>query len=185
MMLWREIKQGVMCVSLVLTAHFIFGQEGETKWELYKPKKPATNYDETTSWDEGSFQDPSLGGGSVMFFQDVRIQLLSDKYRDINEEVQKIDGYRVRLYSSHTRNETRQAKSKFMEVYPDIKTDLKFQTPFFNLLAGGYRTRLEAEKWLGDFKLVFPDAYIVKGKIDLPDLGIPEEGDTKTGLNDY
>ena len=112
-----------------------------------------------------------------MVFQDVRIQLLSDKYRMINEEKGTISGYRVGLFASQESLEARQAKSKFQALFPETRTDLKFQKPFFNLFAGGYRTRLEAEKWLTEFKEAFPDAYIVRGEIKLPDLGLPEEDD--------
>jgi hypothetical protein len=95
--------------------------------------------------------------------------------RHLYEEGKKkgIVGYRIRVFSnsgSLARKEGEDTMAGFMQRYDDIKTYFNFDSPFYRLYVGDFRTRSEAIKYLKKIEQNYPDAFIVRSKINYPAL---------------
>lgn len=77
------------------------------------------------------------------------------------------DGYRIKLHFGIERSAAEDVKSKFDTKFPDLHSHLDYQQPNFVVLAGDYKTRLEAFESLRKIQNEFPNAFIVKGKINI------------------
>lgn len=95
--------------------------------------------------------------------------------RHLYEEGKKkgIAGYRVRIFSnsgSTARKEGESIMADFLQRNEDIKTYFNFDSPFYRLYVGDFRSRSEAMKFLKKIEQNFPDAFIVRSKINFPAL---------------
>lgn len=76
------------------------------------------------------------------------------------------DGYRIKIHFGVDREAAKIVRSKFSAKFPDISTYEEYQQPNFVVLAGNYRTKLEAYEAWKKIQTEFVNAFIVKGKID-------------------
>ncbi|HOY33440.1 MAG TPA: SPOR domain-containing protein [Bacteroidales bacterium] len=108
---------------------------------------------------------------NVTIIEDPRIVSLVEKHIYLNEK-QKITGWRVQIFFESGNNSKSRAYNKkglFMTMYPETGVYLVFQSPYYKVRVGDFRSRMDAEgfkqKILGDF----PDAFVVKDEINFPD----------------
>lgn len=87
------------------------------------------------------------------------------EYHKLTEGMQ--DGYRIKIHFSVDRDAAENSRTKFTAAFPDIITYLDYQQPNFVVLVGDYRTKLEAFESLKKIQAEFPNAFIVKGKINV------------------
>lgn len=76
-----------------------------------------------------------------------------------------IPGYRVRIFSDNkqtARGASEAAYRRFCGGHPGIAAYRSFQTPFFRVTVGDFRSRSEAVELLEQIKGEFPGAFIVK-----------------------
>ena len=60
-----------------------------------------------------------------------------------------------------------EVREKFNEVFPDIRSELKFNSPDWKVWAGSFKTKLEADRILAEIKEGFPSAIRIVTKIKL------------------
>ncbi len=112
--------------------------------------------------------------GKVIVVQDVRVRKLMEKNMDKNKALNGMQGYRVQIYLSSeprkARQEAENIKSKFDKIFPEMKSYLKYETPFFKVQVGDFRSQHEALRFINSLKLEFPNSYIVKTDIEFPSL---------------
>lgn len=104
---------------------------------------------------------------------DPRIDQLVDLHITYNEEFPLIDGYRIQLKMSSGNaalDELNDIKTKFEEKYPETKSYIIFREPYYRLRVGDFRTRLEAVAFLDRIKRDYPHAWVIKDKIEFPEL---------------
>lgn len=106
--------------------------------------------------------------GKVELVQDEKIPEMVQKYTESQDH--KIKGYRVQVYFGAEKLKAKDAKSKFLSKNPDTKAYEIFETPYFKIRAGNFRTKLEAYQFLQKIKGDFPGAFIVEDEIELPEL---------------
>ena len=113
--------------------------------------------------------------GSFLFAQDStdlivhadpRVEMLVKKQSDINLAVKKANartarGYRVLVINTNKRDEAMAAKTKIYSNFPELKAYLVYQSPFFKLKAGNFRTREEAEQYKRSLSYYFPKGVMV------------------------
>ncbi|SRR5690554_3760708 len=101
--------------------------------------------------------------GNLIVNQDKGIEELSLQY--IKEK--KIIGYKIQIFSGHSRWEASKVRADFISENPDFPTpDLIYQSPNFKLRVGNYKSRFEAEKKLAQLKEHVSSAFIIKDQID-------------------
>ena len=107
------------------------------------------------------------------FTEDFRISDLVERYTNTKKD-KPIDGFRIQLYSG-TREEAKTKRKQSIFKFPRIVCNLKYETPDYKVQLGNFRTELEAEKQLQHVRVSFQGAFIVKSKIDLPQLSIDKD----------
>ncbi len=115
---------------------------------------------------------------NVVIYADPRVERLLEIKTINQKEYPGIMGFRIQLFygsGARSRKQAGEVQAEFLKLYPQIGCYEVFQTPNFKVRVGDFRTKLEAKKFLNDLREDFPDAYIVKDKIQLPDLGDKNE----------
>ncbi|OMP81070.1 MULTISPECIES: SPOR domain-containing protein [unclassified Chitinophaga] len=95
-----------------------------------------------------SAQDNTLTAantGGVKVVKDSRLDLLIKKQIYINTlAIRNQPGFRVQVISTNKRNEATEIKAKVMQLYPDYRTYLDYQAPYFKVRIGDFKNRDEA-----------------------------------------
>ena len=79
----------------------------------------------------------------------------------------ELEGYRIKIHFGIDKEAAENVRAKFQKSFPDCLTYREYQQPNFVVLVGDYRSKLEAFKFLNDIKMEFPNAYIIKDKINV------------------
>jgi len=120
----------------------------------------------------------TAAAATVVVHKDARIDALIKKKAAINKSTKKsisrtMRGYRLMVINTNSRDEAIAAKTKLYNYYPDLKSYLQYQSPYFKLKAGNFQTRDEAEKYRKAMASMFPkgvfiinDIIEVKGEKD-------------------
>lgn len=119
-------------------------------------------------------QDTTLvDTSSIIVHKDPRIDLLVKKQIQINEETSREGrrigrGYRVLVINTNKRDEAVAAKTKVYTYFPELKSYLIYQSPFYKLKVGNFKERKEAEEYLERLRKYFPQGvYIMNDTIEL------------------
>ncbi len=117
-------------------------------------------------------QQKEQGQGDVIIFQDMRVNELV--YNHVEQNKRKgIPGFRIRIYAdlgSGARDQSQDAKARFYGLFPEIPIYLEYVSPYFRVLVGDYRTKVDALKDFNRIKQYFPSAFIVPEEIDYPEM---------------
>lgn len=108
--------------------------------------------------------------GNVTVTKDRRIDQLIKKEGAIvpPATAPQLVGYRIQLFFDDNKTSVDEARNKFMNEFPKIDTYVNFTSPNYFLKVGDFRTQMEAEKVKAKIDQLFPTAFIVKEKINLP-----------------
>ena len=110
---------------------------------------------------------------SVIVHKDPRIDLLVKKQIQINEETSREarrvgKGYRLLVLNTNSREEAAAAKTKVYTYFPELKSYLLYQAPYFKLKVGNFKERKEAEDYQEKLQKHFPKGvFIMNDIIDL------------------
>ena len=83
---------------------------------------------------------------SVNFLQDPRVDVLLHRNLESNRSV-TVEGFRINIFfqsGNLSRSNALAAQTTFSERFPDIKSYVSFEEPYFRVNVGNFRTRLEA-----------------------------------------
>ncbi len=65
------------------------------------------------------------------------------------------------IINTNKRNEAIDAKTKIYTYFPELKAYLSYQSPYFKLKAGNFKTRDEAEKYRKMMTTMFPKGVFI------------------------
>src|SRR5690348_14927292 len=113
-----------------------------------------------------SAQDTS----SLVVHKDPRIDLLLKKQGDVNAAIRKANartakGYRLLVINTNKRDEAIAAKTKVYTNFPELKAYLVYQSPYFKLKVGNFRTREEAQDYQKSLGVYFPKGVFIVNDI--------------------
>ena len=113
-----------------------------------------------------SAQDTS----AVVVHKDPRLDLLLKKQGDVNAAIRRANartakGYRLLVVNTNKRDEAIAAKTKVYTNFPELKAYLIYQSPYFKLKVGNFKTREEAQQYQRNLGYYFP-----KGVFVIPDI---------------
>ena len=102
----------------------------------------------------------------VTIHKDPRLDLLISKQVELNKVVylennRTGNGFRVLVINTNDRNKAMEVKSKMMSEFPDHKTYLVYQSPYFKIQVGNFRERKEAEALRKKIIQFYPTGVIV------------------------
>ena len=118
--------------------------------------------------------DSSLVGKSIFSMvqvnQSQEMQGAFRRHLERNPQ-REMNGYRVRIFfdnkqTSRAASET--AMNRFKALHPGIPAYRSYESPYFKVTVGDYRTKSEAMALLQRVKDEFPGAFVVKGNIRFP-----------------
>ena len=119
-----------------------------------------TTFSQDTTWRK--FIDTS----SVIVHKDARIDLLIKKQVQINEETSREarrigKGYRLLVINTNKRDEAVEAKTKVYTFFPELKSYLIYQSPYFKLKVGNFKERKDAEEYRERLQKYFPKGVFI------------------------
>lgn len=120
-----------------------------------------------------SFAQLDSTGTGVLVHKDPRVDLLVRKQSSINNATKKaygrtMRGYRLMVLNTNKREDAIAAKTKVYTYFPELKAYLVYQSPFFRLKAGNFKTRDEAVKYQKEMAPLFPKGvFIVNDTIEV------------------
>ena len=117
-------------------------------------------YGQDTTWRR------HLDTNSVIVHKDARIDLLIKKQIQINEETSREarrigKGYRLLVVNTNKRDEAVATKTKVYTFFPELKSYLIYQSPYFKLKVGNFKERKEAEEWRERLQKYFPKGVFI------------------------
>lgn len=125
------------------------------------------SFSQDTTWHKGT--DTS----SVIVHKDPRLDLLVKKQIQINEETSREarrigKGYRLLVLNTNKRDEAVAAKTKVYNFFPELKSYLIYQAPYYKLKVGNFKDKKEAEDYQKRLQKYFPDGvFIMNDTIEL------------------
>ena len=114
-----------------------------------------------------------IESGHVKVIQDSRVDTLMEKYIMVNKFDPDIKGFRIEIFfdsGNQSKNKAIEAKSEFVNRFPEVPSYLTFQPPNYKVRVGDFRTKMEADKFLKQIENTYPSAFIVADKIAFPKL---------------
>lgn len=110
--------------------------------------------------------------GELRIIQDPRVDTLLSRQIAVNRDAGGIPGYRILIYRRGHPGARQEADRIVQDIYtrlPGLAVYLDFESPdYWIVRAGDYRTRIEATKAITAVKRHYPDAYIVRTRINIP-----------------
>ena len=120
---------------------------------------------------------------TVIVHKDPRVDALVRKQGSINKSVKKNSnrfgrGYRLMVINTNKRDEAIAAKTKIYTHFPELKAYLAYQSPYFKLKAGNFKTRDEAERYRKQLHSLFPKGvFIMNDTIEIRPEKDKDEGE--------
>jgi hypothetical protein len=110
---------------------------------------------------------------SVRILRDSRVDTLLVRHIQFNEQNPGTEGWRIEIFfeaGNYSKSLAIEAKAGFVEKYSSVSSYLLFFAPYYKVRVGDFRTKMDAEKFLHEIEMNYPDAFIVKDKINFPPL---------------
>ena len=130
-------------------------------------------------------QSVKQGQGRVMVFEDNAIKGVLGRsmtpsrpvYSDsAGEQYVKMRGFKIQAFSGNnqrtSKNEASSKQQLINQAYPEHETVVTFDSPFWRLRVGNFRSRDEANEVLNQMKSTFPafgkEMYVVVDEVRIP-----------------
>ena len=99
--------------------------------------------------------------GKTSITQDQRFEQLLNEKRKINSSITLSDRFKIQIFTGDSES-SKVALQDFRKKNKDIDATIVFNTPIYKVWVGNFKTRIEAEKKLQDFKKKYPNAFLIK-----------------------
>ena len=117
------------------------------------------------------FRAVSQPVGTITINKDYRVDYLLEKHLAIAKYEQTIDGFRVQIFfdsGNNSQTNANNSRTEFLRRYPDVPAYVSFDSPYYKVRVGDFRTRLEAQQFLNTISPIYTNAFIVLGQINYP-----------------
>lgn len=108
---------------------------------------------------------------TVVVKKDPRLDALIKKQIEVNKKAGDDNddkGYRLMIITTNKREEAVTARSTLYTYFPELKNYLFYQSPYYKLKAGNFKTREEADKYRKKMSSYFPrGVFIMPDKIEV------------------
>jgi len=108
----------------------------------------------------GIFSKEDFGQAKVYFNQEAQLNdiIVSKVHTKKNRQV-----WRVRIYfgsGKNARSTAQSTRNSFVAKYPDIRADIDYPSPYFKVLVGSFKTRIEAESFRKKLGREYPNSRV-------------------------
>lgn len=108
-------------------------------------------------------QSVNPGNGIVQIKQNNDITNMINLHVSLMRNLKGIKGYRVCIYynsGQEARVGADQERARFISRYEDISSNKVFESPFWKVYVGDFRTKSEALQFLQKIRFDYPNAFI-------------------------
>lgn len=112
--------------------------------------------------------------GAVSVSKDKRVDILGEKMHAYNvalsKNIRSGKGFRLMLLSTNDRNVAMNLRSRLLQLYPEHKVYMAYQSPFIKIKMGNFVEKADAEKLkkqLMSQKLVAGNIYVLPETIEI------------------
>jgi hypothetical protein len=119
----------------------------------------------------GKLQQFNPNMGTITIKQDAKIEHLLGSYYIQNASRPGMQGFRIRIFfdlGQKSRDKSLEVMNEFMETFPGIAIYRTFDSPYYKVSVGDFRTRDEAIKELNRLNRKYPKAFIIPEWINFP-----------------
>lgn len=109
--------------------------------------------------------------GNITVNQDEKIKQLLNTYYIQNAVKPGMQGFRIRIFidlDQVSRAKSQEVMNEFMENFPGISTYRTFDSPYYKVSIGDFRTRDEAIRMQKKLNRKYPKAFIIPEWINFP-----------------
>lgn len=109
----------------------------------------------------------------ILVETDVRYALLAEKRNEINRKASSVKnlpkrGFRIQVLNTTSRTEALDTKARLLSLYPEHKTYLMYQAPYFKLRIGNFAERKDADALRKELGKLFPGGiFVIPSEIEL------------------
>lgn len=119
---------------------------------------------------------------TVVVVKDSRFELLTKKKAEINKKSvdakKNSKGYRIQVLNTTDRSQALSTKSRLLTLYPEHKTYLMYQAPYFKIRIGNFLEKNDADELKKELTRIFPGGVFVIPS-DIEYKAPPEKEDSK------
>ena len=112
-------------------------------------------------------------GDTIIVHKDPRLDIFTAKQASINKVTARMSsnglfkGYRLQVLNTRSRDDAFKTKAMLLENFPDEKTYVLYQSPYFKVRIGNFVNRNDAENFKKDLSLfITQPAYVVEDLIE-------------------
>jgi hypothetical protein len=99
--------------------------------------------------------------GNLTVTQDTKFEQLLNEKRKINPSITVNDRYKIQIYSGDSET-SKKTLSEFRKENKDFDGTIVFNTPSYKVWVGNFKSRIEAERNLSEFKKRYPNALLIR-----------------------
>jgi hypothetical protein len=104
--------------------------------------------------------------GTIDVQSNEKVKQLIAKKRAYNKKLNYINGYKIQLFYGSEEGAIK-LREKFHSVFPDIPSEIQFNSPDWKVWVGSYKTKLEVARALAEIKEGFPSAIRIAAKVKI------------------
>jgi len=93
--------------------------------------------------------------------QDAKFENLLKEKRRINSSITVNDRYKIQIYTGDSES-SKKMLNDFKKQFKNFDGTIIFNTPFYKVWIGNFKTRIEAERNLNEIKSSYPNAFLIK-----------------------
>lgn len=97
----------------------------------------------------------------VTVSQDPKFENLLKEKRRVNSSITVNDGYKVQIFTGDS-DTSKKTLADFRRQYKNLDATIVFNTPFYKVHVGNFRTRIEAERHLAELRKTYAAALIIR-----------------------
>lgn len=119
---------------------------------------------------------------SIIVHKDSRLDILNTKQASLNKFASKFTsnglyhGYRLQVLNTQSREKAYQLKADLLERFPEQKSYVLYQSPYFKIRFGNFINREDALRYKNQLSSIYPQViYIVNDDVEYTP---PKEDDT-------
>ena len=112
-------------------------------------------------------------GDTIIVHKDPRLDMFTAKQASINKVTARMSsnglfkGYRLQVLNTRSRDDAFKTKAMLLENFPDEKTYVLYQSPYFKVRIGNFVNRNDAENFKKELGLfIAQPAYVVEDLIE-------------------
>jgi hypothetical protein len=114
-----------------------------------------------------------ISTGQIIVYQDNRVDSIIKRHIEYNKYQNGIEGYRVQIFFDAGNNSLNRASNvveQFQLLFPGDTAYISFSEPYYKVRVGDFRTKLDAEGYLQQVLPDYPNAFVIRDKINFPRL---------------